>query len=166
MPSMLTRHSAIAAITILPLVGWAAYAAASHTLEQRTLKNVEIGVEHALPATLSLTASRGKGQQLMDITNDNNEILFVSVPEEWRRTEVRNVPLATITADDASLGFRRWHLPPKAGLGFTSAHAWKSITFHNPSGIALKLRVTTVDLERDTAEHDVYLVKDEPFEIH
>ena len=121
---------------------------------------LDIGIEHTLPLTLSLTVTRNDRQRIIDVQNDKVEGIAVSVPDHWVRGEVRNVPLAAIQSDAPSFGYVRWHVPKNASVSFRTNQPFDHMNIHNSSGILLKIRFTTVDLVQNTGEHSVHLVKE------
>ncbi|MFH1670347.1 MAG: hypothetical protein ABIA92_02040 [Patescibacteria group bacterium] len=126
---------------------------------------VEIGVEHELPLSLSLSASELKGKGLMDIRQEGEEMVFISLPSGWQRKEVRNVPLSSITQEDTSFGFTRYRIPAGASVTFAIPQYPDTLLVHNPSGIALKVALTMVNLQTNTVETNVVLVQDSPAQL-
>lgn len=121
-----------------------------------------VAVEHTFPLSLTLRLSMGGSTRLIDLKSDHSEALLISVPADWKRTEVRGAALQSVTAEPPALGYIRWRLPGRASVTFRTEGTWRRIAVNNPSGVPLTLRLTAVDLERETAEHDVIIVKDEP----
>lgn len=125
-----------------------------------TVPVLDLGIEHTQPMTLSLTLTKNDTQRMVDILNDAKETIAVSVPENWKRGEVRGATLLQITADAPSFGYIRWHLPAKASVTFATNNPFDQLNMHNPSGVLLNIRLTTVDLQKNTGDHQVYLVKE------
>ena len=126
----------------------------------------EIGVEHTLPATLSLTLAVTEDMKgVLDVSHDAAETVFVSLPESWTVWEVRGRALDEITEDPPSFGFIRWHIPEGATLSFQLPSIPSSLSAENPSGVALQIQLTTVDLTTEHVERNVLLIKDERAEI-
>src|SRR3989338_6097399 len=115
---------------------------------------MHIGVEHARPLALDVTIATLARGQVVSIGNSGGETVAVSLPEEWTRGEVQGSPLAAILSDPPSLGYVRWRLPPKTDVSFRARRAGTAFTFHNPSGIPLTVRVTTIDLDANRSELD------------
>ncbi len=126
---------------------------------------LDIGVEHTAAMTLDMTITRNDLLRMIEIGNDQLEPIAISVPEPWKRGEVRNVPLKSVTADGASFGYVRWQLPAKAVISFTTNQPFDHLNIHNPSGAPLKIRLTVVDLQKNTGEHEVYLVQEGSVQI-
>ncbi|MFA7681828.1 MAG: hypothetical protein WCX61_02240 [Candidatus Peribacteraceae bacterium] len=124
--------------------------------------HAEIGVEHTLPLALQLDVSVLHGHGLLDVTHVGDENIALSVPEEWKRREVRNVPLQAVTADAPSFGFVRWHLPAGATVSFMLPRYPQTLLLHNPSNVELKVTMARVDLEKNTVERDVILIQNSP----
>lgn len=136
--------------------------------EQQSLHDVpiRIGVELAAPTTLSITRARDSNVLPIDIANEGNSPLHVSLPQEWTRDEVRHVPLAALVADAPIFGYRRWLLPASASVTFHVPIQWKELIIENPSDIPLEVRMVTVDLENNEVKRDVYLLQNGPLVIH
>lgn len=125
----------------------------------------ELGVEHteSLGLTMELSALHGKG--IAEISHDGKETVFVSVPQDWTKREVRNVPISSVTSDPPSLGFARWHIPSGARISFTVPSAPSKIILHHPSDTPLKVDITRVNLDADTVDRDVILVQGASVEL-
>ena len=163
---MLAAHGKTAGLALLLLLIWGGIHAAANYDAQHVPVDIEIGVEHQSPlAALSFKGTTGGEKQLMDIGNESDETLQVSLPASWERTEVRNVPLASLTSEEPSFGYRKWQFPAGASVSFETNEPWKSVTVHNPSGIPLRIRVTKVNLHTEQAEFNVYLAKDKPVKV-
>ncbi len=159
-------HARIALLTLLPVLLWASVRFVERQrLDDAAEPPVQIGIEHAGNAALTLTRTIGRAPQLIDVANDGAAAVRVSLPDAWRRGEVRGVPLAAIAADAPEFGFRRWHLPPGATLSFTSPLPPAGMIVHNPSGFPLRLKTVTVDLENNEVTREVHLLSEEPLEI-
>lgn len=157
----LTIHGLLLTLALMSLGVIALAAAWGGRLGQENRKPVTIALEHRLPVTLTVGFSMQREVRLVDIMHDSAETLFLSVPRDWHRTEVRGAALASVSAEPAALGFVRWHLPARAGISFRTGGTWRQLSVENPGGVPLTLKVTVVDLESNTASHDVLLVKDE-----
>lgn len=131
----------------------------------KTVAALDIGVEHTQPMTLDITITKNDTLRMVEIGNDILETIAVSLPEHWKRGEVKYVALKSVTADPASFGYIRWHLPPKAIVSYKTNQPFEHLNMHNPSGVPLKIRLTVVDLLKNTGEHEVYLVKEGSVQI-
>lgn len=125
-----------------------------------SIPSLDIGVEHASPMTLSLTITANDTERMVDVTNDTVEPIALSVPDTWKRGEVRTVLLKEVTAEAPSFGYVRWTLPKHASVSFATTHPFDHLAVHNPSSVPLKIRLTSVDLQKNTGDHQVYLVKE------
>ena len=121
---------------------------------------LDIGVEHASPLTLAVTVTRNDRMRMVDIVNDKSESISLSVPDDWIRGEVRNAPVASILSEAPSFGYVRWTVPKDASVSFRTDAPFDRLNIHNPSGVLLKIRFTSVDLLQNTGEHNVFLVKE------
>lgn len=124
-----------------------------------------IAVEHDEPLALQLGLSMRGRARLIDIQQSGTRDILLGVPAGWRRSEVRGADLRAVTAEAPSFGFTRWRLPPGASVSFRTSGSWRQITVQNPQHRPLTVRLTTVDLDSDHAEHFVFLVKDEPVTV-
>lgn len=155
----LPLHLRVVALSILPLI---ALIVAEQWMQNNAAEHLPtIAIEHEKAATVVLRLSMRGRVRLLDIASHTTEPLLVSVPQDWRRGEVRGVPLGAVTTEAPSFGFTRWTLPPRARVTFHTDGSWRSMTIENPSRVPLELRFTHVDLETERAVHDVVLVTDE-----
>ncbi len=120
-----------------------------------------IAFEHGSPVTFSLTLSRRGSVRVVDIDHDAKETIFVSVPQDWRRTEVRGVPLTSVTSQPPELGFVRYTLPSRAGISFRSEGNWEHLTIENPRHVPMTLKFTGVDADKNTSVQEVRLIQRE-----
>jgi CO dehydrogenase/acetyl-CoA synthase delta subunit len=161
------HHHTFALIVVAAVsasIGTSAVLRAHITTPPETI-TVEIGIEHTAPVSLSLAMSTLKGKALLDLTQESGETIFISLPENWERREVRNVSLHEVAADLSTFGFKRWRLPAGAAVSFTLPIAPDSLILHNPSQVPLKVSITRVDLETSQVTSDVILVQDSPVEL-
>jgi hypothetical protein len=151
-------HLRIAGMTFLLLILWGV--TVLHTDPRNSpIEQIEIAVEHSSPTAVTLTRT-DDGIGITDIRNDGQETVFISIPEEWIRDEVRGATLSAVTATDASLGFKRWSLPPGATVSFRVDITWNGLRIRNISEETMRLAVTTIDLTTKTTETDSYLIDD------
>ncbi|MBI1934569.1 hypothetical protein HYS30_02780 [Candidatus Peregrinibacteria bacterium] len=121
---------------------------------------VTIAVEHALPATLSLTVKKAPDSSLFEM-GDASDAVYVSVPAAWKRREVWGIPIASVTAEGEGFGFARWRLPPKGHMTFFAPLSPPSLLLHNPSSSHLTLKLTLLDIERHTTDTRTILIDKE-----
>jgi hypothetical protein len=122
----------------------------------------DIAFEHASPLAAHIRMSALKGESLIEVSHEGKETILVSVPEDWRRTEVRNVPLQSVTEEPPMLGYRRWTLPEGASVTYYSKDSPVNLLIHNPGRVPLKVRGIRVDLDTETTLQEIVLVHDEP----
>ncbi|MDA1209317.1 MAG: hypothetical protein O2904_04785 [bacterium] len=128
--------------------------------------SVDIGIEHAKPAAVTLEFTKRDDAALLQISTESEEMIFISLPSNWQRTEVRNAPIEFVTADAPTFGYKRWHFPPNATVSFwIPMDAPDSIVIHNPSHVTLKLGTVVVDVDAGTVERDIVLMKDEAIKL-
>lgn len=155
---MRTLHGKIAGLTLLTVLLWAV--TESRILQRASISPIqaEIAVEHTGRARMTLHVSEGASVQVMEFINSSDEALKISMPETWRRTEVRGVPLAEVTGEDAALGFRRWTLPPGSTVQFDTTEPWQTLLVHHPASAVLNLRLTRVDVKTGMVERSAHLL--------
>lgn len=151
-------HLRIAGLTLMLLILWGVTVLQTGP-NNGSVSAVEIAVEHQSPAAITLTRT-SDGTGIADIRNDSRETLYVSIPEEWLRDEVRGVPLSTVTSTEASLGFMRWVIPIGATVSFRTTDTWNALSVRNISNETMRLAVTTIDLQTQTTETESYLIDD------
>lgn len=159
---MLSLHSKTALFAAIPLVVVVTYLIATAPLPGAT---ISIGIEHEFPGALRISRSIGGNEQIIDITNDSPEMMLVSVPNTWRRDEVRGVSLDALDADTEEFGFRRWHMPGGASVTFRTFDDWQTVTLYNPSGVPLHVYVRSVNVQTESIDDDAYLMKDDPLTL-
>ena len=107
-----------------------------------------------------MTVTRNDLLRMIEIANDNAEAINISVPDDWKRGEVRDAKLSDVTSDAPSFSYVRWHIPAHATVDFTTDHPFAHLNLHNPSEVLLQIAFTQVDLVTNAGMNDVYLVKD------
>lgn len=162
--AMLSFHGKFAAIAFLLLCLIATPIALLRQGADQS-KTAEIGVEHAGRGSITITRTNGAPLQLIDIANEGNAPMYVSVPQEWRRGEVRRAPLTAVVSSEEALGFRRWSIPAHAEVSFQTAEPWDALLFHHAGKDPLRVKLVTVDLVRDKRTEDVYLVQEATLRI-
>lgn len=153
--------AAVAAVIAVVVLSQSALrdGAPSLTAQLLPVERIEIGLEFTAPVTLSLSLTTNGTKGVADIRHDASETIAVSLPETWIKREVGGVPLDAVRADPPTFGFTRWSLPPSAVVSFDITPP-STILLHNPSGIPAQIRLTRVDLQRNTVERDVVLVQE------
>mgnify|MGYP007123667429 CR=1 FL=1 len=126
---------------------------------------IDLAFEHKQPLSAHVKMSTLNGQALVEISHEGNEAVLVSVPSSWRRSEVRNVLLASVLSEAPALGFTRWHFPTEASITFYVQKAPESLLIHNPTKVSLKVRAIHVDMETENVKQEIVLIKDESVRI-
>ena len=162
---MLSLHTRIAILTILPLVVWGAYVLGAREQGTTLPRPTDIGVEHTGAAAFTFTHTVNDPPLLIDVKNEGKETAYVSLPAIWERKEVRGAKLSQIEADEPAFDYRRWHIPAGATLSFRSKETWNGILVHNASEGPLQLSVVAVDLLHNTSAREAYLLSDVPMFI-
>lgn len=160
--SLLTKTLIGALIPFLLVV---IYIASTQHSAPREAPFIDIGVEHTQKGALTMMVTRNDISRLIEIGNDNAEAINLSVPDTWKRGEVRGATLSDVSSDPPSFGYVRWHIPAHATVVFATDHPFAHLKLHNPSGMLMQIHFTQVDLVSNTGTHDVYLVKDGSVEM-
>lgn len=121
---------------------------------------VLLTVTHSAPLSLALSLTEGAAGSLVDIDQTSGETIALDAPRAWKRTEVRRSPLSSVTSEQGEGDATRWTLPANAGISFSSESPVGTVTVRNPSGATLKIRLTRVNLAKQTSTYDVYLLKE------
>lgn len=119
---------------------------------------VDVAIEHTESVAVTFEMSMLDGQSIIDVRHDGHENVAISVPVQWKRREVRNVPLRDVTQDEPMFGYARWNVPANATVSFEVAKSPDNILIHNPSELPLSVRYVKVDLETDEVVQDAILL--------
>lgn len=158
---MTSLHVRLAGLTLLALLLWGITSMQMHQRTADLLPTVELAVEHDQAAGISVTRTKDANGPV-DIRNDADQRLFVSVPEEWVRDEVRGAPLTSVQGgEEVSLGFRRWSIPSHATVTFLQTGTWNKLLIRNVSKKLLRLRMVTIDIAQGTSTTESTLIDDE-----
>ncbi|MBU0767227.1 hypothetical protein KKF55_05650 [Patescibacteria group bacterium] len=166
MPSPVRRHMFALVVTaaVISVLSFQSFRASVQPSAFEPVR-VEIGVEHEFPLSIALSVSELKGSGLLDIKQEGEEVVSISLPSSWQRKEVRNVSLSEVTEESASFGFKRYQLPAGASVTFAISQYPDTLLIHNPSGITMKVDLKIVDLQTNTVEANVVLVQDSPAQL-
>lgn len=152
----------VGAFLFLLLLGFLLLITATKTRPQGS---AEIALEHTTSLHLTIEVAVGKNTTLLEFSHSGDEMVFLSVPHEWIRQEVRNMDIRSLSVDPPELGFSRYHLPPQAGITFKVDHPLPSLLLHNPSHVPLEVALAYVDLERDTVTRRTTLIQEGPLSL-
>lgn len=161
-PLMPSLHARLAGITLLALLLWGVTSVRMEQKKAELIPTVTIAIEHTAIAQVSITRTT-KGNGPIDIQNDSDEVLHISVPETWTRDEVRHAPLSAVVADEPSLGFRRWSIPRQATVTFLSPTSWGKLHIRNIADTPVRVRIRQIDLAQQSSTVDSYLISDSLF---
>lgn len=155
------KHTIPASLGLIALVALGLASLSMPSLSAMLKPNIiDIAVEHESPLSLSIEVGVRDAAGVIEFVTDTKETIQLSVPVAWKRREVRNVPIESVTSEAPSLGFTRWTLPPHAGISFSMTHAPESLVLHNPSGVQTKIDLTYVDVVTEEVHHEIVLLKD------
>jgi len=158
---MFSLHGKIALITLafLAIAGIGLFAPSDGD-SGKPSTTINVGIDHQLPLTIAISLTEGTKQSLIDVDLTSQEAVSLTVPAEWKRTEVRRSPLSSVTSAAAPDSTLRWKLPAGAGISYSSLEPASDITLHNPSGATVKIQLTRVNLAKKTSVYDVYLLQE------
>ncbi len=130
-------------------------------LEWKTQGTEEIAIEHAESASIGLDVSERNGAAILEFTNEGTAALMLSLPESWKRREVRGARLEQVEQTATGLGFVRWKLPAHATVSFLAQQMPGHLVAHHPSDSLLKIGLSRVDLETNSVTRDTILLQGE-----
>ena len=134
--------------------------------DSSVLPSTHIGIEHVHPLTLSFVLHTSGGTWgIVDLGSITDETIFISLPDSWRRREVRSVPLSDVQADPPSFGFVRYTFPPQAVVSFVVPNLPNHLLLHSPSSVPIQLNLTNINTLTKEVKHDVILLQESPKEI-
>ena len=158
---MLRTHGIIAGIALVLLIGFGAFSPKEAPAEiTPSVEIIDIAFEHQAPLGVKLDMSTLRGSALVTIGHGSGQQIAVSVPADWERKGVRNVPVTEIVSESAMLGFVRWQFPSTAEVTFYAPVAPENIYVHNASDSPLKVTATRVDGTTEHIERSVRLLED------
>jgi hypothetical protein len=134
-------------------------------LEWKTQGTEQIAIEHAENASIGLDVSERHGAAILEFTNESSSALMLSLPEPWKRREVRGVRLEEVEQTSTGLGFIRWKLPANATVSFLAQQMPAHLIAHHPSKGLLKIALSRVNLETNSVTHDTILLQEDQEEL-
>ncbi len=151
--------SAILVLMLLGIVDRVTFATLGSKAAEPT--PMTIGIEHEGPVTLSVLVARKQLAGYTSIINQSNETVHISVPSDWKRSEVTGVPLADVVQDIPVFGFTRWKLPAHAGIKMLMDESPASLFFDSSSLATAAINLQTIDLTNLRANSKVVLLKNQ-----
>lgn len=167
MKSSLSRPQSVAIIALTMMIGGIFIVELLQVYGDSPVSSVtHIGIEHVHPLTLSFVLHTSGGKWgIVDFGSITDETIFISLPDTWRRREVRNVALSQVQADPPSFGFVRYTFPPQAVVSFIVPDLPDHLLLHNPSRVPIQLNLTNANTATQEVKHDVILLQESPKEI-
>ncbi len=162
MPSIASIHGKTLLATLILVLFFGAVVWSG---EEDAGGTIDLTIEHSAPFSLTLSIGKRGEQRLLEVGNEGNQTIAVTLPESWERREVRNVPLASVVSHAPALGYAQWQLPPGALVSYRTMQPWQTIVLHNPSAIPLTIRLKKIDIATGKTDQDVILMKDKPLVI-
>lgn len=130
----------------------------------RRVGETDIAIEHTAPVTLRISRLRGSGANVFDVGFSGSGTIALHLPASWIRQEVRGAPIASVTHEPQAWDFVRWTLPAGATVRFDTPDPGR-VTLHNPSGIPVTVRTTTVSAATNAKDDDATIVTDDPYTL-
>ena len=160
-PQFLIAGSAIALLLLLANVDRATFATRPSNAAGPggSGSPVAIGLEHDAQASITMLLARKEGAGYASVSNESDVPLFISLPADWKRTEVSGASLEAVKAEIPVFGFKRWTLPAKSAMKLEFPSAPSMLLFDNSSPSIAMVDLTTVDLGTRAAENKVVLVQ-------
>ncbi len=124
----------------------------------------DIAIEHTVPVTLNIVRFASSGSNVFDISHNGSGTIALHLPSVWMRQEVRGAPLASVTGEPQELQFVKWTIPGGATVRFEAPNPGR-ITLHNPSGVPVTVRTTTVSHPSGERTDDATIVTSDPYPL-
>ena len=159
------EHASIALAVFMAITALSNGPFKATILEWKTQGTEQIAIENAESASISLDVSERNGAALLEFTNEGMSPLMLSLPDTWKRREVRGARLEDVEQTSTGLGFIRWKLPADATVSFLAQNLPTHLIAHHPSGNLLKIQLSRVDLAADSVTHETILLQGEREEL-
>lgn len=118
-----------------------------------------MAIEHGQVASIAITRGERNGTAIIEFRNDGEHTVLLSLPDNWKRREVRGARLEDFGPTQTGLGYIRWTLPAKATISMAASVAPRHLTLHHPTASPLKVELQRIDLERDSVDRNVLLIQ-------
>ena len=122
----------------------------------------DIALEHDRPLALHLARFASSGANIFDLSHTGTGVVALHLPGTWERMEVRGAALRDVVGEKRDLGYVRWTFPAGATVRFQAPNPGR-VTLHNPSGVPVTVRTTTVRYPSDEREDDARIVTTDPY---
>lgn len=155
----LSVHGRIVLASLLPFVLFGLYVGLRSGMTTKP-GTVDIAVQAPEATAVTFTVASKGSVRLIDVTHSSTKPIALSAPASWTRGEVRDAPITDVTHEEASLGYVRWRLPPRATVSFRTNEPFIALRVHNPNAIPLTARLTAVDLVTSVTYTDATLLQD------
>ena len=141
---LLIASSAVAVLLLLGIIDRGHFS----TILSRAQESlpVTITLEHTRPLKMSMIVARKPSAGYIEVSNDSDTAMHISLPAPWKRTEVTGVAMDEVTKDFPKLNSARWLLPPHAGMKMLLPSAPDAILFENDASTTAAVNLQTVDL--------------------
>ena len=161
-PQFLIAGSAIALLLLLANVDKATFAtrpSGAQGFADVLGGPMAIGLEHDEQASVTMLLAKKDGAGYASVSNESDVPLYISLPADWKRTEVSGAKLEDVKSEIPVFGFKRWTLPSKAAMKLELPSAPSLVVFDNSSPSVAMIDLTTVDLALRSAQNKVVLVQ-------
>ncbi len=155
---VLIAGSAIAVLILLGFVDRVTFSTLLSSAASDTATT--IGLEFNEPLQLSVLIARKSQTGYASIKNDSTRLIRVSVPLDWKRTEVSGAALSDILSDEPVFGFVRWTMPAGSEIRFLTSEVPSSLLFQSTSTSTAAITIKTIDLGDYSVIDNTVLLKD------
>jgi hypothetical protein len=120
---------------------------------------VTIGLEYEKSIEAQVDISRSGEKGYVIVHGDPVQLMKISLPASWHRTEVSGVPLKDVTAEPPLFGFVRWTLPPKATMSMNIPAVPDMLSLETPSPGRATVTINAIDVEAHSIAPQVILLQ-------
>lgn len=156
---MIIAGSAVAVLVFLGIIQQSTFATGRSSAAEVT--PVTIGIEHRTPVKIGVVFARKEKAGYVALQNNSDEVIYLSLPSTWHRTEVMGVTLADVTSEIPVFGFVRWKLPAHSGMRMLLPSAPSSVFFDSRSEAIASIEMQMIDLTTLSSEKRVSLIQKE-----
>lgn len=156
---MIIAGSAVAVLLFLGVIQQSTFATGRSSAAEVT--PVTIGIEHSTPVKIGVVFARKEKAGYVALQNNSDEVIHLSLPSTWHRTEVMGATLAEVTSEIPVFGFVRWKLPAHSGMRMLLPSAPSSVFFDSRSEAVASIEMQMIDLKTLSSTKRVTLIQKE-----
>ncbi len=156
---MIIAGSAVAVLVFLGVIQQSTFATGRSSASE--VIPVTIGIEHSTPVKIGVVFARKEKAGYVALQNNSDEVIYLSLPSTWHRTEVMGATLADVTSEIPVFGFVRWKLPAHSGMRMLLPSAPASVFFDSQSETIASIEMQMIDLTTLSSTKRVALIQKE-----